>query len=1463
MCVGLMLFGMSARGATGFGDSNTISVDTRPATITTQPASQSVRVGAAVTLSVTAACPTPLSYQWRKNSNDLAGATSATLSLGTVAAADAGFYQVLVIWSWGSLASSAASLVVNTPASITVNPVGQSILAGTSTTLSVAATGTAPLSYQWRKNGINIPGATNTVLVLSNVSAGDAGFYAAVASNAWGSETSAAANLIVLTPPVITSQPAGASIAAGRPVAFSVVASGTSPLGYQWRKDGVAISGATNMTFSIGLATTVDGGSYDVVVSNVYGSVTSASAVLLVSPSAFVYAQSSVGAPGGIVVVPIAVAALGQENGAGFSLNYDPAVMYYQSVQLGSAAAGGYLLLNTGSTNVGRLGIGLALPSGSRFAPGTQDVFRVTFRTAAGYTNESGTAVSFGDLPVARELVDELGGGLDVAWIDGAVHFSPAITSQPISQVVTQRGGGLSFSVGATGTWPLRRQWYKDGLALPGQTNTSLTIPSAGLGEAGSYMVIVTNLYGMAASVAATAEVRFAPLISAQPVALAVMQGGVANFSVAATGSPVLGYQWRKGGTLIAGATGSSLALSGVTTNDAGAYDVVVANAYGSATSVVATLTVTVAPYLTLQPRGTSVLVGTPVSFTVAAGGTQPLVCQWRKDGIVLGGKTGFTLSINNVGASDAGGYSVVISNAYGVVTSDVALLTVNVPPYLTTQPMDLAVLEGSYGGFTVVAGGSTPLTYQWRKNGISLPGGTDDILSLSGVRTNDVGSYDVVVANGYGAITSLVATLTVYVKPFMTVQPVSRSVVAGGTATFTVGAGGTQPLECQWLKDGVALVGKIGLALVLSNVTTNDGGNYSARVSNAFGNVTSAVAALTVNVSPFITGQPVSTSATQGGSAGFSVVAGGTSPLGYQWRKSGAAIGGATTSSLALSGVTTNQAGGYDVVVANAYGAVTSVVATLTVNVPPYIGVQPQGVRALAGQTASLTVGAGGTQPLTCQWRKDGALLAGRTAFSLGLSGVGTNDNGGYDAVIANAYGSATSAVATLVVPWAKLAMTGSTQMAGVAFSMPLRIEAVGNENAVGLSLNYDPARLQFVSASIASNLAGASLLLNTGSTNAGRIGLGISLPSGVALTNGLQELVRVVFLPPVSSSSVVTTLGFGDAPVARQVVDAAAVAQPASFAGAVVTLTPAEYEGDVIPRGRVDGVVRIADWVQVGRFVAALDLATNTGEFQRADCAPRSTQGDGRLTVTDWVQAGRYAVSLDPSVLVGGPRTPTVGPAKRDLQPMGGGRVLRVVSQNVVPGEPVTVQVQLDAQGDENALGFSVGYDASRLTLKKVTLGSGAAGATVNLNTNTVGRVGMAILFQGEGAFGFGQQEVALLEFGTSTGLAGSSALVFGDLPVWRDAANSQAESLATTYENGAITATGGAPALEISNSGSGIRLSWPLGQSSYALEKASGVASGSWSGVSGDRSTNASTITVTVPLENAPSFFRLRKN
>ena len=347
--------------------------------------------------------------------------------------------------------------------------------------------------------------------------------------------------------------------------------------------------------------------------------------------------------------------------------------------------------------------------------------------------------------------------------------------------------------------------------------------------------------------------VTTAPSITAQPQSITTNAGSSVAFSVAANGTAPLSYEWRLDGAAISGATGATFVLASVQATDAGGYSVVVANSAGSATSVNAILTVNpapAAPSITAQPADQTVTAGQTASFSVAASGTAPLSYFWRKGTTVVQSGASATLNIASAQAADAGGYSVIVSNAVGTATSLNATLTVNVAPSITAQPADQTVTAGQTASFSVAASGTAPLSYQWRAGflGGDIAGATNATFTLAAAQGTNAGNFRVIISNVAGSITSAVAVLTVLVPPLITVQPVGLRVPQGAAATFSAAASGTAPLSFQWKHDGADLIGETGLSVVIPNVKVNDSGSYSVVASNPAGAATSAAATLAVD---------------------------------------------------------------------------------------------------------------------------------------------------------------------------------------------------------------------------------------------------------------------------------------------------------------------------------------------------------------------------------------------------------------------------------------------------------------------------------------------------------------------------------------------------------------------------------------------------------------------------------------
>jgi hypothetical protein len=461
-----------------------------------------------------------------------------------------------------------------------------------------------------------------------------------------------------------------------------------------------------------------------------------------------------------------------------------------------------------------------------------------------------------------------------------------------------------------------------------------------------------------------------APEIATQPSNQEVCVGESASFTVVAIGSD-LTYQWRKGTVNlsditenISGATTATLTINPVSIGDAAEnYNVVVTGSVDpfTATSNNVSLTVNSAPEITLQPANKLGCIGSSVTFSVTATGTN-LTYQWRKgdENLVnianyVSGVNTATLTIDPVSIDDAAeNYNVVISGTCTQsIISNNASLTVNAAPEITIQPTNQNECVGTMAGFTVEATG-TNLTYQWRiglenlANTGNIWGATSAILIINPVSSDDVAvNYNVVISGTCSpSVISNNASLTVNTNPEITLQPSNQTGCVGTIVSFTVEATGTD-LTYQWKKDLENLTntgnvsGATSAILTIDPINVSDeASNYSVVITGTCGlPVPSNNASLVVSTSPEITEQPTDQTSNVGGVASFSVTATGKD-ITYQWRKgtvdltNAENIFGATSSTLTIDPVSdADAAEDYNVIVSGGCDpAVPSEYATLTV---------------------------------------------------------------------------------------------------------------------------------------------------------------------------------------------------------------------------------------------------------------------------------------------------------------------------------------------------------------------------------------------------------------------------------------------------------------------------------------------------------------------------------------------------
>ncbi len=312
------------------------------------------------------------------------------------------------------------------------------------------------------------------------------------------------------------------------------------------------------------------------------------------------------------------------------------------------------------------------------------------------------------------------------------VQIAPAVTSNPQSLTLNQ-GQPATFSVSVAGSTPLAYQWQKNLANIAGATAASYTDASVQTNDVGSYRCVVTNAYGLAASAAATLTVNIpVPVpasITTNPQSITLTVGQSATFAVTAIGDSPMSYQWQKNSANISGATSASYTIASAQTNNAGSYWCVVSNAYGSATSAAATLTVNIAvpvpASITANPQSITGSVGQSATFSVTASGDAPMSYQWQKNSANISGATSANFTIAIAQTNDAGSFRCIASNAYGSATSAAATLTVSAAATGNLRYVDQTAGNDSNAGTVSSPWQRCPSMVGWSGSATLQPGDT------------------------------------------------------------------------------------------------------------------------------------------------------------------------------------------------------------------------------------------------------------------------------------------------------------------------------------------------------------------------------------------------------------------------------------------------------------------------------------------------------------------------------------------------------------------------------------------------------------------------------------------------------------------------------------------------------------------------------------------------------------------
>ena len=729
--------------------------------------------------------------------------------------------------------------------------------------------------------------------------------------------------------PVITSQPTEQNAAAGSTVTFSVTATGAESYQWQFSKNNGTTwanntaAGCRTDTFSFTAKANYNGWQYRCIVTNSAGSTASDAAQLTVPSAPVITSQpaSVTAGLGGSAV--FRVAATGGELTYQWEYKTPSMTVWKDATSSGNKTA--------------RLTVS---------ATATRNGYSYRCRIS----NDNGTVYSdAATLTVTNELM---------------------ITAQPES-VSAKVGEKVTFSVEATGVGLSYRWQYSSdgaqswkGCSMSGYKTAVLTVPVTEARDGWRFRCIISTDTDTVTSETAALSVVTAPVITAQPVSLTANVDDIVHFNVAVSGKE-LSYLWQFSND--GGSTWGRCKSTGYNTNafsftaalaySGRMYRCRISNIAGTVYSDAVALTVTDVPRITLQPEDYTAKIGTTAHFSVNASGGH-LAYRWQYSW--NGGSTwanckstgyntnAFSFTISSAYSGRL--YRCRISNSYGTVYSDAALLTALSTPKITVQPADLTVNAGETATFTIKAGGGN-LSYQWQYSedggsawaNCAAAGNDTDTLSFAAALDHSGRTYRCIVTNSEGEVTSNAVTLSVTDVPVITAQPESILGTDVESVTFSVAVNGEE-LVYQWqykLSSGdwqdAAFTGSDTAQMTVPVSEELEGSSFRCVISNSYGTVTSEEAMLTIATMPVIVTQPRHRDNTIGGTVTFTVEATGGS-LHYQWQVKSvgdpnwrnSASAGNKTPNLTVQGKASYNMCQFRCVVSNSVGTVTTSEVTM-----------------------------------------------------------------------------------------------------------------------------------------------------------------------------------------------------------------------------------------------------------------------------------------------------------------------------------------------------------------------------------------------------------------------------------------------------------------------------------------------------------------------------------------------------
>ena len=444
------------------------------------------------------------------------------------------------------------------------------------------------------------------------------------------------------------------------------------------------------------------------------------------------------------------------------------------------------------------------------------------------------------------------------------------------------------------------------------------------------------NLFGYSYGPTANVQLTIAFGSATTPVFLAQPPtnyfsptGALVSLAVTACGAAPLSYQWFFNTLPLSGQTNSTLTIKSVAPTNTGDYFVTVTNAFGAITSSVTHLFANAQPPAIVSLNySREVTLDDSIIITADVRGIPFPDVRWLFNGSLLPGETNYQLLISSAQISNSGTYTIVASNAYGVLARDVPI---DVVPAVINGPYDstIALGEDSYLSCSV----QTSLTpaFQWRLFGTNIPGANTVFLPIFNATEQDAGLYSVVVSvAGYSRTSSVAQVLVQPTAPQLGWMP-DPIMIEGASCVLPHFVSGSPPITYEWYFNGNRIQGATNASLLFESITTNDAGIYQFVASNPFGSATHSYGVVVARRPPTAQALVPQRTIHAGDTVVLAMSVDGAPSPKCQWKFSGTNIANATNTSLLLTNVSTTQSGDYVCTARNAYGTNAAPV-TLTI---------------------------------------------------------------------------------------------------------------------------------------------------------------------------------------------------------------------------------------------------------------------------------------------------------------------------------------------------------------------------------------------------------------------------------------------------------------------------------------------------------------------------------------------------